>query len=54
MIPQIQRILYTTDLSENSRAALDYTVSLAEKFNAQIIVLHVMELISVNTQVLIQ
>jgi len=42
-IPEIQKILYTTDLSENARHAFGYAVALAYRLNARIIVLHVME-----------
>jgi len=37
----IKRILYATDLSENARYAYAYAVSLAEHYNARIIILHV-------------
>jgi len=42
-LPQvnIKRILYATDLSENARYAYAYAVSLAEHYNARIIILHV-------------
>ena len=41
-LPHIEKILYTTDLSENAVHAFAYAVSQAEKYNAQIIILHVM------------
>lgn len=43
-LPQIRlnRILYTTDLSENARLAFAYAVSLAAKYGAQISILHTM------------
>ena len=43
MIPEIKKILYTTDLSENARFAFSYAVTLANKFDAGITVLHTME-----------
>jgi nucleotide-binding universal stress UspA family protein len=46
MVPQISKILFTTDLSPNSRVAFDYAVSLANSYGAVITVLHVMEEVS--------
>jgi nucleotide-binding universal stress UspA family protein len=46
MIPEIKNILYTTDLSENARFAFGYAVSLANRYDARIVVLHVIEDIS--------
>jgi len=43
MIPQIKKILYATDLSKNSVYAYRYAMDMAEKHNAEIIVLHVIE-----------
>lgn len=37
---KIRRILYATDLSENARIAFTYAVSLAEQYDAQIVILH--------------
>ncbi len=53
MIPEIKKILYTTDLSENARFAFGYAVSLANRYDARIVVLHVIEDIShqMNAQV---
>jgi len=39
---QIKKILYATDLSENSLRAFAYAVSLADRYNAGITILHVM------------
>ncbi len=50
MNPLIQKILYATDLSENSRNALNYAVSLAQKYAAQIYILNVLESLSNLTQ----
>ena len=46
MIPEIKKILYPTDLSENARYAFGYAVSLANHYDAKITVLHVVEEIS--------
>ena len=46
MIPKIQKILYATDLSPNSAYAFRYAVNSAEKHDAQIVILHVLEQLS--------
>ncbi len=46
MIPEIKKILYPTDLSENALYAFGYAVSLANRYDAKITVLHVVEEIS--------
>lgn len=46
MIPEIRKILYTTDLSENARHAFSYAVSLANRYGAGVTLLHVLEDIS--------
>ena len=43
MIPQIKKILYATDLSKNSFYAYRYAMNMAEKYNAEIVILHVIE-----------
>jgi nucleotide-binding universal stress UspA family protein len=43
MIPRIKNILYATDLSENSAYAFRYAVNSAQKHNAKIHLLHVVE-----------
>ena len=43
MIPNIKKILYATDLSENARYAFGYAVSIANRYGAEITILHVME-----------
>lgn len=43
MLPDIKRILYATDLSENSRHAFAYAVTLAQRFDAAITLFHVIE-----------
>jgi nucleotide-binding universal stress UspA family protein len=49
MLPKIQKILYATDLSDNSKRAFGYAASAAQSFGAQMIVLHVVEPINPNT-----
>ncbi len=44
MIPNIKKILYATDLSENSAYAFRYAINSALKHDAGIIILHVFEL----------
>jgi len=43
MIPKIKRVLYATDLSENSMYSFRYAVNTIEKHDAEMIVLHVIE-----------
>lgn len=53
MIPKITKILYATDLSANSAVAFCYAVNLAEKHNAQITMLHVLDNLAGTAQTLI-
>ena len=48
MIPKIKKILYATDLSENSAYAFRYAISLAQQHDAKIHILHVLEEIRTN------
>jgi nucleotide-binding universal stress UspA family protein len=50
MIPEIKRILYATDLSENAKHAFTYAATIANRFDAKITVLHVLETIPSNTE----
>lgn len=43
MIPDIKKILYTTDLSRNAEYAFGYAASLANRYGAGITLLHVLE-----------
>ena len=43
MILKINKILFATDLSENARYAFNYAVSVASHYNAELVLLHVME-----------
>ncbi len=43
MLPQIRKILYATDLSENSAYAFYFAIDFAQEHSAEIIILHVVE-----------
>ena len=43
MIPDIKKILFTTDLSKTARHAYTYAVSLAGRYDAKITILYIME-----------
>ncbi len=51
MIPDIKKILFTTDLSPRSRQAFNYAVSIANCYGAQLVLLHVMEEVSPSADV---
>ena len=51
MIPEIKKILYSTDLSKNARHAFGYAAEIANKHNAKITILHVLEEMSHNANV---
>jgi len=53
MIPKITKILYATDLSANSAVAFCYAVNLAEKHNARMTILHVLDNLTGTAQTLI-
>ena len=53
MIPEIKKILYATDLSENARYAFGYAASLASRYDAKITILHVLEEPSPSTLLLV-
>ncbi|MGD9115460.1 MAG: universal stress protein [Desulfobacterales bacterium] len=53
MIPNIKKILYTTDLSPNARFAFSYAVSLANRYDAAITILHVLEDVSPSADSLV-
>jgi hypothetical protein len=48
MKPNIQKIIYATDLSLNSTYALSYAMKMAINNNAQIVSLHVIDEVSSN------
>jgi nucleotide-binding universal stress UspA family protein len=43
MIPQIKKILFATDLSENSAYAFYYAIHMAKRDEAKIVILHAVE-----------
>jgi nucleotide-binding universal stress UspA family protein len=45
-MPQIKKILFTTDLSQQTRHAFNYAAGLAQKYGATLTILYVMEDIS--------
>ncbi len=51
MTPEINKILYATDLSENARYAFGYAADLSEKYNAAITILYVMENLNHTSEV---
>jgi nucleotide-binding universal stress UspA family protein len=51
MIPEFKKILFTTNLTPESRHAFDYAISLANKYGATITILHVMEEAPQSTKV---
>ncbi len=53
MLPKIQTILYATDLEEHARPVFRHAVSLAERYNGQIVLLHVIEPLSPSAQSLV-
>ena len=53
MIPNIKKILYTTDLSPNARFAFSYAVSLGNRYDAAITILHVLEDVSPSADSLV-
>lgn len=42
MIPDYRKILYATDLSVNSAHAFKHAISIARRYNAQVVLLHVL------------
>lgn len=54
MIPKIQKILYATDLSENSAYAFRYAINSANKHDAEIIILHVIEKLPTMARALVE
>jgi nucleotide-binding universal stress UspA family protein len=43
MIPQLKKILYATDLSQNSSYAFLYAIDMAKRHDAKIVILHAIE-----------
>jgi nucleotide-binding universal stress UspA family protein len=51
MVPDIKKILFPTNLSQSSRRAFEYAVSIASRYGATITLLHVMEEVSRSSDV---
>lgn len=49
MLPQIKKILYATDLSDNAKHAFNYAAILANKLDAKITIIHVIDEISTHS-----
>ena len=43
MVSQIKKILYATDLSKNSSYAFLYTIDMAKRYDAKIVILHAVQ-----------
>ena len=54
MMPEIQKILYATDLSDNSAYAFRYAINSAKRHDAKIIILHVLEALPSYAQTMVQ
>ncbi len=52
-IPEIKTVLYATDMGEHTRPVFRYAVSLAQKYNSAIIMVHVVEPLSDMAQAVI-
>jgi nucleotide-binding universal stress UspA family protein len=52
IIPQIKRILYATDLSDNSAFVFRYAINFAKKHDAGIVILNVLDPLSVTAKAL--
>ena len=54
MMPDIQKILYATDLSKNAAYAFRYAIYLAKKLDAEIVILHVVEKMSPDARIALE
>jgi nucleotide-binding universal stress UspA family protein len=54
MIPVIKKILYATDLSENARHAFGYAISLADRYDAKITIIHIVEKLTPFAKALVE
>jgi len=54
MIPKIRTILYATDLNEHAPFVFRYAVSLAQRYDAEIVLLHALEPLSTTGESLIR
>jgi nucleotide-binding universal stress UspA family protein len=53
-IPEIKTILYTTALGEHTRPVFRYAISLARHYNAEIVIVHVVEPLSNTAKAVIK
>lgn len=54
MLPQVRKILYSTDLSKSSTTAFEQAVYLAKKTGAEIHILHIVEKLSNDAKITFQ
>jgi len=54
MLPEIKKILYTTNLGEGTRPVVQFAASLAKKLDAELYLLHVVEPLSESNSFLIE
>ena len=54
MLPQVNRILYTTDLGDDTRPVFRYAVSLARVYRAKLHLLHIVEPLSDSDRFLVE
>ena len=54
MIPQVKKVLYTTDLSQNSAYVFRYALNSAKKHDAKIIIIHVLEQMSASAEAIVR
>ena len=54
MIPEIRKILYATDLSDNSAYAFRYAINSAKKHDAHLTILHVIEALPTMARALVE
>lgn len=54
MLPKIEKILYATDLEPGSSSVFRYALSLAQKYEAKIAIVHAMEPLSTFGQKLVE
>jgi nucleotide-binding universal stress UspA family protein len=53
MVPEIRKILFTSDLTETSKHAFSYALSMAARYKAQMVFLYVMEEVPGNVRAFI-
>jgi len=53
-IPKYRKIIYATDLGDNMRPVFRHALSLAKQYNAQVIMVHVMEPLGATGEAVLQ